>query len=312
MSFTLPQLRHFVAAAETGRISRAAEHCNIAQPSLSTSLRNLEDGLGVALFRREASGLYLTAEGERLLRHAKHILSAVTEATEDTRAARDLAAGEIRIAVTETVSGFLVPALLRQIAQALPSVTVQIVEFERREAEDRLLAGEFDLSIAILMPQSERRRLVHDVLIRSRRQLWTCLDHPLLEKEAVSLADVAACDFALLDMDEHVSIAQGYWAEHGLAPRIMFRSKSLECIRSLVGQGSGVTILSDFVYRAWSHDGGRIRRRPLRDAVPTMDIGIAYKADRPLTPSARSVVELARRLSMTSAGRPAAGALPPG
>jgi DNA-binding transcriptional LysR family regulator len=294
-----------VAAAETGRISRAAERCNIAQPSLSTSLRNLEDGLGVVLFRRQASGLYLTQEGERLLRHAKHILASVAEATEDTRSAHDLAAGETRIAVTETVSGFLVPSLLWQMAQTLPSVTVQIVEFERREAEDRLLAGEFDLSIAIVMPQSERRRLAYDILIRSPRQLWTSLDHPLLDKETVSLSDVAAYDFALLDMDEHVSIAQHYWAEHGLSPRIVFRSKSLECIRSLVGQGSGVTILSDFVYRSWSHDGGRIRRRPLRDAVPTMDIGIAYKADRPLSPSTRSVVELARRLSMMSGGRPA-------
>jgi DNA-binding transcriptional LysR family regulator len=296
MGFTLTQLRHFVAAAETGRISRAAEQCNIAQPSLSTSVQNLEGLLGVVLFQRQASGLNLTAEGERFLRHARRILETVTEATEDVRTVRAQETGEISIAVTETISGFLLPSLLRHLSQSVPAMHIHMVEVEREAAEEQLLSGQVDLSILLVSPLSEGKRIAYDILARSPRQLWTCLNHPLLETDTISLDDVAQHDFVLLDMDEHASMMQKYWDACNFSPKIVYRSKSLECIRSLVGQGYGVTILSDFVYRAWSHDGGRIARRPLVDRVPTMDIGVAHSTDREPTPSARRIMQLAKQL----------------
>src|SRR5262249_25538188 len=147
--------------------------------------------------------------------------------------------------------------------------------------------------------------LTYDILVRSPRQLWAGLKHPLLEKDTISLEDVAQYDFVLLDMDEHASRIQKYWDTRNFAPKIIYRSKSLECIRSLVGQGYGITILSDFVYRAWSHDGGRIGRRPLLDQIPTMDIGIARRADREPDPRARRVIQLAKQLFAMNASYPA-------
>jgi DNA-binding transcriptional LysR family regulator len=305
MGFTLIQLRHFVAAAETGRVSRAAELCNIAQPSLSTSLQNLEALVGAALFKRQSSGLSLTVEGERFLRHARRILDLVVEATEDVQTTHTLEAGEIRIAVTETISGFLVPSLVRHLSQSLPAMHIHVVELERKAAEKQLLAGQVDLSILLVSHLSRNPSIAYDILVRSPRQLWTCLNHPLLEKPTISLEDVSHYDFVLLDMDEHASRIQTYWDACKFSPKIVYRSTSLECIRSLVGQGYGVTILSDFVYRAWSHDGGRIGRRPLIDQVPTMDIGVAYNADREPSPRTRRVIQLAKQLLTISGNHPA-------
>ncbi len=300
MGFTLTQLRHFVAIAEDGRMSRAAARCNIAQPSLSTSLRNLEATLGTTLFIREPRGLRLTADGERFLRHARHLLSVAREAVEDMRTAPDQAAGAVRIAVAETISGFLVPSLLQQAARTLPFMTIDIEELGRKAAEEKILKGEVDFAMTIVSHLSDRRRIAYDILLRSPRHVWTCVDHPLLNRETVRLADLADYAFVLLETDEHVSMIRQYWAAQNFAPNVAFRSKSLECIRNLVGQGIGITILSDFLYRAWSHDGGRIRRKPLSDAAPTLDIGIGYMRGRDLSPGARLVFDMITQLGLAT------------
>jgi len=297
MAFTLTQLRHFVAIAEEGTMSRAAERCNIAQPSLSTSLRNLEGQLGKPLFAREPRGLRPTADGERFLRHARHILTVANEAVDDMKTEPDETAGTVRLAVAATISSFLVPALLREAALHLPRTTLEIQELERGEAEAGILAGTIDLAVTLVSHLSRRERINYEVLLRSPRRIWTCVGHELLARQAVSLADLAAYDFVLFETDEYAAMVRQYWARHGFTPRIVFRSQSLECIRNLVGQGLGITILSDFIYRGWSHDGGRIRRRPLLETPPTLDVGIGHRAMAELSPATRRVLETIRRLA---------------
>jgi DNA-binding transcriptional LysR family regulator len=62
---------------------------------------------------------------------------------------------------------------------------------------------------------------------------------------------------------------------------VALQSRSIEAVRSLVAAGQGVSILSDLVYRPWSLEGQRIARRPLGDEVPTMDIGLVWRAENP-------------------------------
>jgi DNA-binding transcriptional LysR family regulator len=76
-----------------------------------------------------------------------------------------------------------------------------------------------------------------------------------------------------------------------MTPNITFRTESVEAVRSMVAVGSGVTILSNMVYRPWSLEGVRIEAHDIVGGVPTMDVGLAWSQDRKLSKSARTFIE---------------------
>ncbi|MGI4855415.1 MAG: LysR family transcriptional regulator [Janthinobacterium lividum] len=280
MDFTLRQVRYFVAVAETGQISKAALRCNISQSSMTISLKGLEDSLGVLLFVRHAKGLRLTEAGERFLRHAQRLNTVVEQTLDDMQAPPVSLEGTLRVGVTDTVSAYLMPSLQVALKRRFPALVLELVERERADVERGVADGELDFGMALASNGALREDLEGATLLRSPRQLWVAADHPLAAAERVTLAEVAQHAFLMLDMDEHVQTAGRYWAQNGLTPAIRFQSKSIEGIRSMVALGSGVTILSDLVYRSWSLEGGRIVRRPLVENVPTMDVGIIWSRSR--------------------------------
>ena len=90
-----------------------------------------------------------------------------------------------------------------------------------------------------------------------------------------------------------------YWSAQKLKPKVVFRTKSIEAVRSLVAQDVGVTILSDLVFRPWSHDGGRIRRTVMSSAVPSMDLGLAYRRGAVLSKATAACAGALRLLAKT-------------
>ena len=299
MSITLKQLQHFVATAHTGQVSRAALRCYVSQPSLTTSLKNLETTLKVPLFTRHAGGLRLTVQGEGFLRHAEHMLSTLDAAVAETRNATSSVAGHVRIAITDTVSEYLLPKVIATVRRQLPLIAFEPVERNRIEIENGLRSGEFDLAVVLVSNLSTAADIRRENLLKSPRRLWTALDHPLVQKKSVSLREIAALPYVLLDMDEHVETVDRYWSAQKLQPKVVFRTKSIEAVRSLVAQNVGVTILSDLVFRPWSHDGGRIRRTVTSTAVPSMDLGLAYRRGAVLSEATTAFADALRLLAKT-------------
>jgi len=294
MSYTLQQLRHFAAVAETGSVSRAAEKCYISQPSLSASLKNLSDVLGSPLFTRQRAGVVLTADGERFLKHTHQILLDVERANRDMSQQPVSIRGTVRIGVTETISGYLVPALLLESRRLFPNLKIIFIEDERPGIQQALLAEEIDFALLLVSNMPPVEAIDIKPLLHFSRKLWIAVDHPLRERSAISLQDVAEWDYFLLDKDEHAQTTEKYWASYGLKPKVAMKTKSPEVIRSLVANGLGITILSDLTYREWSHEGGRIVRRTLTDAIPTMELGFAFRRDGPLPPAVTHIVEIVR------------------
>jgi DNA-binding transcriptional LysR family regulator len=88
----------------------------------------------------------------------------------------------------------------------------------------------------------------------------------------------------MLTVDEASHTSLKYWSLTPYQPKITLRTSSIEAVRSLVANGQGVAILSDMVHRPWSLEGRRIETVNLRDPVPSMDVGLAWRRNVEFSP----------------------------
>ena len=127
--------------------------------------------------------------------------------------------------------------------------------------------------------------------------MWLPSNHALAAQDEVSLADCAACDQIVLEADRIDELMTGVWARHQLKPRTILRTASLEAVRSLVGAGAGIAVLPDILYRPWTLDAEHVEVRPLRDEIPTIDVGLVWRRGSGLKPAATEFIELARTVA---------------
>ena len=291
MPISLKQVRYFIATADTGQVSQAAIVLNVSQSAVTAAVKQLEDGLGVALFDRLPTGMGLTAEGARFLQHARNIMAAVN-AAEHAPLDQDTAlSGTVRIGVSYTVAGYFLPRHYSRFARSYPRIRIELHELPREAIEKGLRDASLDLAVMLVSNLQDRKRLAHETLLRSRRRLWLPVEHPLLAADAITLEDVARQPYVMLTVDEASETAGRYWKPAGLRPEVIFRTTSVEAVRSMVADGLGVTILSDMVYRPWSLEGQRIELRSVIGDIPTMDVGIAWNRQRPQAPATRTFHE---------------------
>ncbi len=301
MTISIKKVRYFLAAANAGQISQAAIELNVSQSAVTAAVKQLEEDLGVSLFMRQPTGVALTAEGARFLHHARSIMAAVNAAanaplTEDTALT-----GTVRIGVSYTVLGYFLPRLYTRFTRSYPRIRAELYELPRNAIESGLADGSLDLAVMLVSNLQDRKHLAHETLIRSRRRLWLPVEHPLLAADTISLDDVASEPYVMLTVDEASQTATKYWKPSGLRPNILFKTSSVEAVRSMVADGMGVTVLSDMVYRPWSLEGQRIEQRNLSADIPTMDVGIAWNRQISQPPATRTFHEFLS-LSFSGAG----------
>ena len=288
---SIRQIRYFIAVANSHQISRAAMELNVSQSAITTAVKQLEEIVGVALFQRSSTGVKLTYEGNIFLDHAQRIAAAVDEAVRSPRMQRDEVTGTLRLAMTYTVAGYFLPPHIERFSSAFPNVELQLTEASRAVIETGLVAGTFDLAVLLTSNILDQEGLSYETLIRSRRRLWLSARHPLLDFPSVSLSDVAQEPYIMLTVDEASNSAQRYWNQTSYRPKTILRTSSVEAVRSMVANRMGVTILSDMVYRPWSLDARRVEVIALADPIPTMDVGLAWAADREQTRAVKSFRE---------------------
>ncbi len=152
---TLRQIRHFIAVAETGSISAAAQTAFISQSTLTLAIQQLEQEIGVNLFNRHAKGMTLTHQGHQFLRQAHLILATVDNAKRSLQQSTDQVAGQLIIGVTSLVAGYYLADLLTRFQRAYPNVEIRVMEDERPYIEHLLVSGEID--VGVLIPLQPRR-----------------------------------------------------------------------------------------------------------------------------------------------------------
>lgn len=299
LSVSLKQIRYFIAAAESGQISQAAVELNVSQSAVTAAVQQLEATLGVRLFDRNPGGVSLTREGNRFLLHGRNVMAAVAEAVREPWAASTSLTGTVRVGITYTVAGYFLPRHHARFASNFPNVRIDLYEASRDVIERALLDGALDIAVILVSNLAARESLQSETLIRSRRRLWLPAEHPLMKQDKVHLSDVARQPYVMLTVDEAGHTASRYWSLTPFRPNVIFRTSSVEAVRSMVAAGMGITVLSDMVYRPWSLEGQRLETRVLEDEIPTMDVGLAWRPDADQSQATKAFHEF---LSLACAG----------
>lgn len=293
MEITLRQIKYFIAAAETGKIASAASLLSISPSSITESIKELEKIVGVKLITRHRRGINLTFDGYRFLQHCCNINASVSDAVYAVKNSSTNTSGDLALGITITVAGYFLASPLARFKRTFPNINIKILEYPRDIIEIMLMEGKLDLAV-VLVSNVRNDKIIMETLVRSKRRLWTAVNHPLCKSDQITLKDISKEPYIQLMIDEAGVTHLRFWQQHDLNPNIIFRTESVEAVRSMVAVGWGVTILSDMVYRPWSLEGDRIEARDIADPVPTMDVGLAWAKDRHLSKSARSFIEFCR------------------
>jgi len=294
VSLTIRQIRYFIAAAETGKISEAAAAVNVSPSSVTEAVKELEVRFGTPLLLRQRNGVRLTYEGYRFLQHAKKILSAVADASFALSKQETNFSGRLDLAATITVFGYFLPHLLSRFRKTFTNLDVRLYEHTRKVIEKKVDRGQIDLGVVLTSNITGSPTMDALTLLRSQRRLWIKTDHDFADHDVVTLAEIAEEPYIQLMIDEAANTTRNYWSSYGLKPRIIFNTESVEGARSMIANGEGVTILSDMVYRPWSLEGERIETKAIREAVPTMDTGLIWNNTRPLSKPAQAFIDFCR------------------
>jgi len=242
----------------------------------------------------------LTNTGRRFLNHAYTILSSVEEAMRMPNLESTLTA-QLAIAASYTVLGYFLPHHIMRLHSLYPKLSIQLFELNREAIEEGLIRGKYDLAV-LLTSNVSNPDLILEPIVHSVRRLWVGAHHPLLQRNSVNFVDVAPEPFVMLTVDEAAQTAMKYWNRTAFHPNVILRTSSVEAVRSMVANGTGIAILSDMVYRPWSLEGKRIETLLLEDTVPTMSVGLAWRKEMEITPAIQAVREYFKHAFMEPRG----------
>ncbi|WHO74140.1 LysR family transcriptional regulator [Rhizobium sp. BT03] len=296
MAFTLRQVQYFVAVAEQGSVTRAAQNLSISQSSVTEALKELETDLGVALFERHPRGLTITHNGHQFLRHATKILASVSDARTSFSGQQSALSGTLNIGVTSLVAGYVLSDLLARYRRACPGIEVSAIEDNGGYLEHLLVGGELDVAVMVISNLRDRMALQAEILETSPYRLWLPMGHPLVSADIISVADIAREPLIMLTVDEIEENTGKLLSALGARPHVAFRTRSVEAVRSLVATGAGVALLPDLVYRPWSLEGDRIESRDVSGSLPVVQVGMVWRKGSSLPQAARDFVGIAESM----------------
>ncbi len=282
-NFTLRQLKYFVTTVECGSVAEASRKLFIAQPSISTAIKGLEESFGVTLFiRHHAQGVSLTPSGARFYHKALKLIRTAHEFEQNALADNNVIAGKIEVGCFETVAPLILPRLLRGFKQRYPGVEVKVRDGEQHELIKGLIAGSYDL---VLLYQHHLDATIETTPLIAPQKPYVLLpaEHPLAEQTTVTLQELTHYPMILLDVLPSRHYFVSLFTNAGLTPNIVFSSPSIEMVRGMVGQGFGFAFLVTRPHGDTTYDGQKLVTIKLNDVVEGSGLVAAWLKQSPLT-----------------------------
>ena len=286
----LRQLEYFVAVAEEANFTRAAERIHVAQPAVSAQIARLERELGEPLFDRARREVRLTAAGQAVLPYARAALAAAADARTAVAELSDLVRGSVTIG-TVTAHDVDMPGLLAQFHEVHPRVDITLGTANSDALIEGIHTGQLDaaiISVGTELPVGLAAIVVADQPIVAA----VAIDDPWHRRRAVRLPDLAGRAVIALPVGAGIRYQfDRACADVGVDVHVAFEASTPHALADLAARGLGVAVLPRSLVRTRA-DLHLIALTPaLRGRLV-----FAWRAGGPMSPAARELVNMARRL----------------
>ncbi|TFD21347.1 transcriptional regulator CynR [Cryobacterium sp. TMS1-13-1] len=245
----LRHIRYLAAVAEHQNFTRAAEALHVSQPTLSQQIKQLENSLHVQLLDRSGRTVRLTDAGETFLRYTRRALRDLDAGTRAIHDVQDLSRGSLRLAMTPTFTAYLIGPLVERFGTRYPGITLSLQEMTQDRIEVALAEDTLDLGIAFAEVRSSE--IEAQALFVETLGLVVGNNHPHAGQQApMTLRELEQEQLVLLRSDfatrGHID---GYFRNHGVAPRIAIEVDSVSAIMEIVRRGQLATMLPEAIAR---------------------------------------------------------------
>ena len=277
-------LKTFIAVAETGSFSVAAERLFVTQPAISKRIAALESELDVRLFDRIGRSITLTEGGQALLPRAQTIL---LELEDSIRAISSLSSdvrGTLRFATSHHIGLHRLPPTLKRFTQSYPQVRLDIRFMDSEAACTAVEHGDLELGI-VTLPPAPSDNLSTEVIWVDPLSIVVSRNHPLAEKSAVTLGELAQHAAVLPASNTYTrQIAEEAFAHSGHVLKVALSTNYLETIKMLVSVGIGWSLLPATMLDR------QLKELSVKGLSLQRSLGVVYHRERTLSNAARVLI----------------------
>ncbi len=273
------QLKYFVQIAKDQNFTIAAKQLFITQPTLSWTVKQLEEELGVKLFIANGKKLILTVEGEELLQYANYLLNEHQRVIELFQNRKDLVSGHIKVGIPTLFGAYFFMNSIMTFMEKYPKIRVTMHNFGSIAIQEMVEAGSIELGIVSYLSPSntlaaiELPNTTYPIVVVASKK------HPLAAKSSLTFADLKNAGFILLSEGYTVGeLPIQACKKAGFTPNVILRSSEWDIICEAVANSSNISILPyPFLEKAHKENVAVI---PINDPESIIPIAIITRKDR--------------------------------
>lgn len=292
----IQQLRHLIAAVETGNLLKAADKSCISQSGLSRSIKSLEARLGVPLLVRGPKGVEPTIYGLSVMRRAQIILNEVAKSVDEVHAIEQGRTGDVKFGITQNYAHYLVPALLADIHRERPALRFTVVADGFVELLEMVRGEELDFAFGLIGEIRRNDGIAIEPLNTHKSRVFCGRNHPLAEGGVATLDQLHASPWAMLASEGVQRGFNIFFESRGRSvPPQTLKTNSIALIHRLLDQSDVLTVLPVEIVSK-SIDEGRIVALDCETPVAQTRIGLFFREGGLPTPQAELVIDRFRRM----------------
>ncbi len=288
----LKQMRAFCEVVRTGSVTLAAQKLFLSQPSVTLQIQAMERELGVMVFERRGPVLKLTPDGEVLYTLAKPLVDGIDSLQENFIAQHDkLESGELNIGAGESTILYILPEAVHRFVTAHPHIQLKIHNETGRDGLKMLRADEIDFAVGSMLDVADD--ITYQPVVTFDPMLITPLDHPLAQKESVTLEDIS--QYGMILPPRHLStwrMVKYVFQQHNLTFAVTLEAGGWEVIKKYVELGMGISIVTDICLTGTE----KLVRIPLKQYFPQRGYGLVMRKGKFLSPQARRFVAILKEV----------------